>query len=128
MAAKEACTKAVHKLHAVSLIKSGIRQPWWEKRTLKALGLTRLHKVVIHKNIPAVNGLLRSVKHLIDVKPVRLVEPETKSEEHSNTAGQGTPVFLKANGQFNYQKYQDFIASNPKVSGTRTNEKSETSQ
>lgn len=122
MAAREACSKVVHKLHAVTLIKSGIRQPWWEKRTLKALGLTKLHKVVIHKNTPAVNGLLRSVKHLIDIRPVNVVDPYKPSKEHSTVTEQGTPVFLKANGEFNYQKYQEFIASNSKVTKTRAPE------
>ncbi|EDO33003.1 predicted protein, partial [Nematostella vectensis] len=72
MAAARA-TKTLHKLHAVTLIRSGIRQPWWEKRTLKVLGLTKLHKTVVHKNTPAVNGLLRSVKHLVDVTPIKVV-------------------------------------------------------
>lgn len=119
MAAREACSRVVQKLHAVTLIKSGIRQPWWEKRTLKALGLTKLHKVVIHKNTPAVNGLLRTVKHLIDIRPVDVVDPYKISTEHSTTTEQGTPVFLKANGEFDYQKYQDFIASSSKGIKTR---------
>lgn len=107
MAAREACSQVVHKLHAVRLIRSGIRQPWWEKRTLKALGLTRLHKTVIHKNTPAVNGLLRSVKHLVDIRPVEVVA-EKNAVKSENDNGQESPVFLKANGQFDVEKYQQF--------------------
>lgn len=108
MAAKEACSQIVHKLHAVRLIRSGIRQPWWEKRTLKALGLTRLHKVVIHKNTPAVNGLLRSVKHLIDIRPVEVVAETSNADNKKGEKELGIPVFLKANGQFDIEKYQEF--------------------
>ena len=62
----------MHKLHAVTLIRSGIGRPYWQKRTLEALGLTKLHKTMIHKNIPSVNGMLLSVKELITVRPVVL--------------------------------------------------------
>lgn len=62
--------KVAHKLHAVTLIRSGIGKPYWQKRTLEALGLTKLHKMVIHKNTPSVNGMLSSVKELIQIKPV----------------------------------------------------------
>lgn len=116
MAAKEACSQAVHKLHVVRLIRSGIRQPWWEKRTLKALGLTRPHKVVIHKNTPAVNGLLRTVKHLIDVKPLEVIE-EPGANSQNDGQDIGTPVFLKANGQFDMQKYQEFCKNAGKTPG-----------
>lgn len=58
------------KLHAVTLIRSGIGKPYWQKRTLEALGLTKLHKTMIHKNIPSVNGMLASVKELIKIEPV----------------------------------------------------------
>ena len=67
-----ASQRAAHKLHAVTLIRSGIGRPYWQKRTLEALGLTKLHKTMIHKNIPSVNGMLASVKELIKVQPVVL--------------------------------------------------------
>ena len=60
------------RLHAVTLIRSGIRQPYWEKRTLDALGLTKMHKTIYHKNTPSVNGLIRAVKHLVEVKPLTI--------------------------------------------------------
>lgn len=65
-----ASKKAIPKLHAVTLVHSGIRKPYWQKRTLEALGLSKLHKTVIHKNIPSVNGMLSSVKELIKIRPV----------------------------------------------------------
>jgi len=62
--------RAVPKLLAVTLIRSGIGKPFWQKRTLKALGLTKMHKTIIHKNTPSVAGMLSSVKELINVRPV----------------------------------------------------------
>lgn len=64
--------KLIPKLHAVTLIRSGIGRPYWQKRTLKALKLTKLHKTVIHKNTPSMNGHLASVKELIKIEPVVL--------------------------------------------------------
>ena len=80
------------KLHAVTLIRSGIGRPYWQKRTLEALGLTKLHKTVIHKNAPSVNGMLASVKELIKVQPVVF----RMDIEKSPIAGQ---EFFQNNGQ-----------------------------
>lgn len=87
MASRKAGGKLVHKLHAVTLIRSGIGRPYWEKRTLEALGLTKLHKTMIHKNIPSVNGMLLSVKELINVRPIVL----RTDMENSPTGGE---IFL----------------------------------
>ena len=62
--------KAIPMLHAVTLIRSGIGRPHWQKKTLEILKLTKMHKTVIHKNTPSVNGMLASVKELIKVQPV----------------------------------------------------------
>ena len=57
-------------MHAVTLIRSGIGRPHWQKKTLEILKLTKMHKTVIHKNTPLVNGMLASIKELIKVQPV----------------------------------------------------------
>ena len=114
MAARFPGKEVIHKLHAVTLIRSGIRQPYWEKRTLKALGLTKLHKTVIHKNTATVNGLLNSVKHLIDVKPVIILPKDAKSDQYHGEES----VFLRANGHFNMNNYQQFVKNNPKLKET----------
>lgn len=87
MASRKAGDKVLHQLHAVTLIRSGIGRPYWQKRTLEALGLTKLHKTMIHKNIPSVNGMLLSVKELIKVRPVVL---RTDMENSPN----GGEIFL----------------------------------
>jgi large subunit ribosomal protein L30 len=56
------------KLHAVTLVRSPIGKSATVKKTLEALGLTRMHKTTIHKNTPAVNGMLRTVIECIDVQ------------------------------------------------------------
>ena len=63
-------SKVVPKLHLVRLVRSGIGKPYWTKRTLEALGLTKMHRTVIHKNIPSVNAMLTSVKDHIEVRPI----------------------------------------------------------
>jgi large subunit ribosomal protein L30 len=79
----------VAKLLAVTLVRSSIGRPHWEKKTLDVLKLTKLHKTVIHKNTPSVNGMLHSVNHLIEVKPLEV-------HEDSNDVG----PLLTSNGQF----------------------------
>ena len=98
----------VHKLHAVTLIKSPIGQPWWEKRTVKFLKLNKLHKTVIVKNIETMNGQLQAIKHLIDVKPIEVVDEDT-----SSTGEEG--VFLRENGQFHLNKFEKHLKENPRL-------------
>lgn len=85
-------SKAIPKLHAVTLIRSGIGRPYWQKKSLKALQLTKMHKTVIHKNTPSVNGHLASVKELIKIQPV-FIRTDVK---HSPNGGE----FFLDNGHF----------------------------
>ena len=105
MAASKAAE--IPKLFAITLIRSGIRRPYWEKRTLKALGLTKLHKTVIHKNSPSVNGQLNAVKHLISIKPVEVVlnSESGKAEDDIERSCENKSVFLRENGSFDLDKY-----------------------
>jgi large subunit ribosomal protein L30 len=50
-------------------IKSGINRPEKQKLILKGLGLTRMHKVVILTDTPAIRGMVRRVSHLVRVEP-----------------------------------------------------------
>ena len=52
----------------ITLVKSGIDRPENQKRTLRALGLTRLHKAVEVEATPQVNGMVHKVKHLLAVE------------------------------------------------------------
>lgn len=118
MAASKACE--IPKLFAVTLIRSGIRQPYWEKRTLKALGLTKLHKTVIHKNTPSVNGQLNAVKHLVSIKPIEVLSNhearKVNKNGHSSTECE-KPVFLMENGTFDLDKYLQYCRKESKSKG-----------
>ena len=48
----------VHKLQEVTLVKSAIGQPRWEKKTVKFFRLNSLHKTVILKYTATINGQL----------------------------------------------------------------------
>jgi large subunit ribosomal protein L30 len=52
----------------IKLVKSGIDRPENQKRTLRALGLTKLHKTVEVEATPQVNGMVHKVKHLLEVE------------------------------------------------------------
>ena len=50
--------------------KSGIGQPERQKRTLAALGIARMHQVVIKEATPQVLGMLAKVQHLVRVEEI----------------------------------------------------------
>ena len=52
----------------VTLKKSYIGSPKKIRATLVGLGLTRMHKTIIRKNTPEIQGMLRKVQHLIIVE------------------------------------------------------------
>ncbi|MBL0047892.1 MAG: 50S ribosomal protein L30 [Bacteroidetes bacterium] len=51
----------------VKQVKSGIDRPLRQKRTLIALGLTRMHKVVETEATPQILGMIAKVQHLVEV-------------------------------------------------------------
>ena len=51
----------------IKQIRSRIGRPKDQKRTLDALGLTKMHKVVQHNSTPQILGMVHKIKHLITV-------------------------------------------------------------
>ncbi len=51
----------------VKQTKSRIGAPKDQKRTLDALGLTKMNRVVEHQDTPSIRGLIRKVNHLVTV-------------------------------------------------------------
>jgi len=51
----------------ITLVKSGIDRSERQKRTLTALGLSRLHKTVEHEATPQIQGMVTKVKHLVEI-------------------------------------------------------------
>jgi large subunit ribosomal protein L30 len=52
----------------VTLVKSPIGFPEPQKRTVRALGLHRMHQTVEHQDTPALRGMLNSVIHLLQIE------------------------------------------------------------
>ena len=50
--------------------KSSIGHAEDQKRTIRALGLRRLHQVVEHTDTPAIRGMLLKVRHMLHVEEV----------------------------------------------------------
>ena len=85
-------SQAVPKLFAVTLRRSPIGRPWWTRRTLEALGLKKRNQIVICKSTPSVNGQLRHVKDMVDIKPVVF-----RTDIHNSPRGE---EMLLDNGEF----------------------------
>ena len=52
----------------ITLVKSGIGGARDQKRTLRALGLRRLHQTVEHDDSPSIRGMVAKVQHLLNVE------------------------------------------------------------
>ena len=52
----------------VTLVRSPIGCPQDQKDTARALGLTRMHKTMVHNDTPPVRGMLRKIRHLVRVE------------------------------------------------------------
>ena len=51
----------------IKQIRSKIKRPADQKRTLEALGLRRIGQVVEHKVTPSIEGMITKVEHLITI-------------------------------------------------------------
>lgn len=51
----------------IKQVRSAINRPERQKRTLKALGIRKLHQVVEHEATPQVEGMIKKVGHLLEV-------------------------------------------------------------
>jgi len=52
----------------VKQLKSGIKRPSNQKKTLEALGLRRIGQVVEHEDTPSILGMINKVKHLVSTE------------------------------------------------------------
>jgi len=52
----------------IALTKSPIGYSYRQKRTVRALGLRRMHQVVEQKDTPVIRGMIAKVKHLVTVE------------------------------------------------------------
>jgi len=54
----------------ITQIKSGIDRMAVQKRTLIALGITKMHQSVELEATPQIEGMVRKVKHLVKVEEI----------------------------------------------------------
>ncbi|MFH2050006.1 MAG: 50S ribosomal protein L30 [bacterium] len=54
----------------VTQIRSTIDRKEPQKRTIKALGLGRIRRTVIHNDTPQIRGMIRAVNHLVTVEEI----------------------------------------------------------
>jgi large subunit ribosomal protein L30 len=54
----------------VKLVRSAIGFEKSQKETVKALGLNKMHKVVLHNDTPQIRGMIFKVQHLVQVEEV----------------------------------------------------------
>jgi len=60
--------KKAAKTLKVTQVRSGISCPADQKRTIRALGITKMHQTVTKEDSPAVRGMIFKVKHLVEVE------------------------------------------------------------
>jgi large subunit ribosomal protein L30 len=51
----------------VTLVRSGNKRPETQRRTLRGLGLTKMHRTVRLKDTPPIRGMIRKVSYLVKV-------------------------------------------------------------
>ena len=54
----------------VTKVKSVIKRPENQKRTMEALGLHKIGKPVEHEDTPSILGMIRKVNHLVSVETI----------------------------------------------------------
>ena len=52
----------------ITQVKSAINRPERQKRTLKALGLGKLHRTVEHEATPQIKGIVYKVQHMLRIE------------------------------------------------------------
>ncbi len=55
----------------ITLVKSPIGYDQRQKRTVRALGLRRLHSTVEHEDAPTIRGMVAKISHLVEVEEVK---------------------------------------------------------
>ena len=54
----------------ITLIRSTIGRPADQERTVRSLGLRRMHHTVVRPDQPAIRGMVQKISHLVKVEEV----------------------------------------------------------
>ena len=65
--AEQQAQAATGKTIKIKYVRSAIGYNEDQKRTVKALGLTKLHQTVERPDNPAVRGMVNAIQHLVEV-------------------------------------------------------------
>lgn len=71
----------------ITQIKSVIGSNWRKKRTVEALGLSKLHHSVIHNDTPTIRGMIKAVRELVKVEEVLLTETPSSDKSSDTSIG-----------------------------------------
>ena len=55
----------------ITQTRSIINRPKNQKRTIKALGIHRMHHSVVHEITPQILGMVNKVKHLVETEEIK---------------------------------------------------------
>ena len=58
----------------ITLVRSTIGRPGDQGRTVRSLGIRRLHQTVVRPDNPSIRGMVTKVRHLIEVEEVPATE------------------------------------------------------
>jgi large subunit ribosomal protein L30 len=58
------------KKYKITQVRSAIKRPGNQKRTLEALGLRKINHSVEHQATPQIEGMIDAVKHLVTVEEI----------------------------------------------------------
>ncbi|MDR2861302.1 MAG: 50S ribosomal protein L30 [Syntrophobacterales bacterium] len=58
------------KKYKVTQVRSTIKRPGDQKRTMEALGLRKINQTVEHQATPQIEGMINAVRHLVKVEEI----------------------------------------------------------
>ena len=70
MATKKKAAKDAPQMLRITLVRSTIGRPEDQERTVRSLGLRRLHHTVERQDSPSIRGMVAKVRHLVTVEEI----------------------------------------------------------
>jgi large subunit ribosomal protein L30 len=58
------------KMLRITQVRSAVTRMRKQRRTLRALGILRMHHTVEHRDVPQIRGMIQKVAHLVSVEEV----------------------------------------------------------
>jgi large subunit ribosomal protein L30 len=59
---------AKERMLRITLVRSPIGRPPVQRRTVRALGLKKMHHTVVQKDTPEISGMINKISHLVKVE------------------------------------------------------------